>query len=830
MAYLRKIEKKMNNYNPHQIETKWQEIWDKEGIFKSKEDSSLPKYYVLEMFPYPSGKIHMGHLRNYAIGDAIARHKIMQGFNVLHPMGWDAFGLPAENAAIERKIHPKIWTLENIENMKKQLKPIGFSYDWTREIATCLPNYYKHEQKIFLDFYKNGFAYQKEAEVNWDPVDNTVLANEQVINGKGWRSGAIVEKKKLKQWFLKVTDFAESLYSEIDELTGWPDAVRATQRKWIGKSIGAEIHFQISGKDQKLAIYSTRPETIFGASFCAISPSHPIADKLSLENKEILSFIDECKKSGTAEEYIEKAEKKGIFTGLYADHPFQNKKLPIYIANFVLMDFGTGAIFGCPAHDDRDKEFAKLLSLPIIEVISTDNKIINSDFLNDLDIGSAKEKVIKTLEEKNLGNKKINYRLRDWGISRQRYWGCPIPIIHCGTCGPITVPENQLPVALPDDVDFSIPGNPLANHPSWKHVSCPVCNKDAKRETDSFDTFFDSSWYFLRFCNPNFDGAIDKEACKYWMCVDRYIGGIEHAALHLLYARFFTKAMSKCGYFDIKEPFTNLLTQGMILHETYKDQNGSYLYPEEAKNRKDVVIGRVEKMSKSKKNVVDPDDLIKKYGADAARLFVLSDSPPERDLEWSDAGIEGCFKYLNRLWNLVHNFTAKKSSSIKASDEKTEIRKKIHSTINLVTNCLSKMQFNSAIALIRELNNEIIALDINDEKNHVSIEEGLSVIITLLSPFTPHIAEALWKEIGNKEILLKKSWPIADPSLLENDSYILAIQVNGKLRATISVPSNTSKEELQKIAFAEKNVVKAIENKEIKKIIIIPNKIVNIVI
>jgi len=814
-------------YSPSLIENKWQLYWESEKLFEASEESQLPKYYVLEMFPYPSGKIHMGHLRNYSIGDAVARFKRLQGYNILHPMGWDAFGLPAENAAIEKKIHPQKWTFENIESMKNQLKPIGFSYDWNREIATCSPDYYMHEQKIFLQFYKNKLAYQKEAEVNWDPVDNTVLANEQVINGRGWRSGALVEKRKLRQWFLKVTDFADELYSEIDNLHGWPDAVRSIQKRWIGKSFGAELIFKILGSEEDLLVYSTRPETIFGASFCAISPKHELSEKLASGNKEIADFITECNKIGTSEEALEKAEKKGFFTGLYVKHPLLEEKLPIYIANFVLMEYGTGAIFGCPAHDDRDNEFAIKYSLPIIKVVNDKDAMVGSHFLDGLTTEEAKARIIDELKKVKRGTERVNFRLRDWGISRQRYWGCPIPIIHCPACGPVAVPEDNLPVILPEDVDFTIGGNPLFNHKTWKHVNCPNCDKPSQRETDTFDTFFESSWYFLRFCNTKTKEVVDKDACKYWMCVDQYIGGIEHAAMHLLYSRFFTKAMTMCGYFDIKEPFTNLLTQGMVLHATYKDKEGNFIYPEEAEGRKDVVIGRIEKMSKSKKNVVDPTDLVKKYGADAARLFMLSDSPPERDLEWSDAGIEGCFRFLNKLWNYIEKF-----SNIEPSKEKNDhdLRPKIHSCIDFVTSSMEKMHFNGAIAGIRELSNEVLSLDINDKGNYIVIKESIETILMLLSPVTPHLCEELWEKIGNKESLLRSSWPKANPEFVKSDYYILAIQVNGKLRATLKVATSATKEDLQKLALEDKNIKKFIGDSKVKKVIIVPGKIVNLVV
>lgn len=822
----------MTGYSFAEIEKKWQAFWTENRCFEVEISLDKPKYYVLEMFPYPSGKIHMGHLRNYSLGDAIARFKMMQGFNVLHPMGWDAFGLPAENAAIERKIHPASWTYENIASMKEQLLPLGFSYDWRREFATCSEDYYKHGQKIFIDFFNNGLAYQKESEVNWDPVDNTVLANEQVIGGRGWRSGAIVERKRLKQWFLRITDFAEELYNDISTLSGWPESVRHIQEKWIGKSTGAEIDFHILDQNKNLKIYTTRPETIFGASFCAIATDHPLATELAAQNQDLLQFINNCKKTATSEEEIEKQPKLGFDTSLKVKHPFLDKTLPIYVTNFVLSNYGTGAIFGCPAHDSRDKEFATKYQLPIIEVINQESALMmNSDFLNNLDVNTAKKKAIEELKKINIAQEKINFRLRDWGVSRQRYWGCPIPMINCKQCGTIPVKLDDLPIRLPEDVDLTAGGNPLENHPTWKHTKCHKCNQEATRETDTLDTFFESSWYFLRFCNPMTTDTIDSKACNYWMNVDQYIGGIEHAALHLIYARFFTKALSKCGYFKINEPFDNLLTQGMVLHETYKDSQGNWLYPEEAKNRKDVVIGRIEKMSKSKKNVVDPGLMLAKYGADASRLFVLSDSPPDRDLEWTDSGVDSAYKYLNRLWNMVekfnnHSTTAKPTTS----NESLQIRSKIHHYIKYVTSSVEKMAFNTAIAGIRELTNYITSLDFTLDEINSNIKEGIETILLMLSPFTPHITEELWQKLGNNKSIIHQSWPIVDNSLLVTNSYNLAVQVNGKLRGTIEVEQSLSQDEIKELALNQTNVKKFIEGKEIKKIIIIPGKIVNVVL
>ncbi len=741
-----------SRYNPRETETKWQRIWEEEETFRAQLSTSAPKYYVLEMFPYPSGSIHMGHVRNYTLGDVMARFKRAQGFNVLHPMGWDAFGLPAENAAIERNTHPATWTYANIEAMRKQLKTIGLSYDWSREFATCSPDYYKYEQAFFLKFLEHGLAYRKESYVNWDPVDNTVLANEQVIEGRGWRSGAPVERRKLSQWFLRISNYAEDLLSALDGLDHWPEKVRAMQERWIGKSTGAVLKLRVVSHESQLAqetleIYTTRPDTIFGMSFCAIAPNHPLAIQLMAHNRHLSSFIEECNSLGTSEEAIEKAEKKGFNTGLRVRHPFEEREVPLFVANFVLMDYGTGAIFGCPAHDQRDFEFAKKYGLPIIEVVrdkkpvsgiqhseasnstecmtepyTGDGFLINSGFLNGLTVQEAKTHAIAELEKQGAGTAKINYRLRDWGVSRQRYWGCPIPIIYCATCGTVPVPEKDLPVMLPEDVSFDKPGNPLAHHPGWKHVACPKCGKPAERETDTFDTFFESSWYFARFTDTAAGQAFNAQALAYWMPVDCYIGGIEHAVLHLLYSRFFTRALNACGLMPAQEPFKRLETQGMICHETYKSASGKWLGPDDIEKRPDgsaisrssgepITVGRVEKMSKSKRNTVDPTDIIASYGADAARLFMLSDSPPERDLEWTDAGIEGAWRYINRVWRLVLGGAqhSEKSDHLPESQmlnaECLKLRQALHRTIANVTQDIEKFHFNKAVARIRELTN-----------------------------------------------------------------------------------------------------------------------------
>ena len=854
-------------YNFRETEAKWQRLWQENRVFEAKDNSDKPKYYVLEMFPYPSGNIHMGHVRNYTLGDVVARSKAMQGYNVMHPMGWDAFGLPAENAAIQNNSHPEDWTLANIATMREQLKLIGLSYDWSRELATCLPDYYKHEQLFFLQFLKSGLAYRKEAEVNWDPVDNTVLANEQVIDGRGWRSGALVERRKLSQWFLRISDFAEDLLAGLDGLKQWPEKVRIMQERWIGKSYGATLKLKISGKWQVasgtqpeyLEIYTTRPETLYGMSFCAISPGHPLAAQLATCHLPLATFIQDCQRTGTSEEAIEKAEKKGFDTGLKIIHPFDEREVPLYVANFVLMDYGTGAIFACPAHDQRDFEFATKYGLPIIQVVRDEDQgssndapplaprlsplkeaytgdgiMINSDFMNGMHVVDAKKRALAALHACNAGEAKVNYRLRDWGVSRQRYWGCPIPIIYCDACGVVPVPEKDLPVALPRDISFDKPGNPLDHHPTWKHVSCPHCNANARRETDTFDTFFESSWYFARYCSPHAKEAFDAKAVAYWMPVDCYIGGIEHAVLHLLYSRFFSRALNKSGLVTYQEPFKRLETQGMICHETYKDADGKWLSPDEIakddsgavveiKSRKPVTVGRIEKMSKSKKNTVDPRHIIESYGADAARLFMLSDSPPERDLEWTDAGIDGAWRYINRLWKLV--LSNKNSPQPAATPAPSPLRASIHKTISAVTDDLEKFHFNRAIARIRELTNTMEQTKANDP----DMREGIEAVIHLLNPFMPHLAEELWAQLGNADSLTQRAWPKADPALLVDSVVTIAVQINGKLRATIELPKDMDKVMVQEAALALPAMQEALKDKQKDKVIVVPNRIVNVV-
>jgi len=1015
------------NYNHKLAEKKWQQVWEAKNTFKFDENSQREKYYVLEMFPYPSGKIHMGHLRNYAIGDALARFKKLQGFNVLHPMGFDAFGLPAENAALEHKIHPQTWTLSNIENMRKELKSIGLSIDWSREVATCLPNYYKHEQKIFLDFVKHGLAYQKESFVNWDPIDQTVLANEQVVDGRGWRSGALVEKKKLKQWFLKVSDFSQELLDELKNLPGWDERVLTMQEKWIGRSEGLVIDFKIYDlritNYEFIQVYTTRPDTLFGASFIAISPNHPIAQELAKNNSEIKNFIEECNRSAVDEQTIEKQEKKGLRLNLEVEHPFdKNWKLPVYIANFVLMDYGTGAVFGCPAHDARDFEFAKKYDLPIKRVVAefskflgetdvvdftnpeihaliaklksenkdevdyvkaafhfvrdeilhpmdyektlpqaphlkasevlqnklgfafgkcallcailrghgiicgfsnqllmldedvSDKKIIhplvaiylksqkkwirldprgkgaefslekeiipyparsefgeindlgiypnfskavyelykksktnaeilenlfaeteneisaveddegvimNSKFLDGKTSTEAKEEVAQMLEKQGVAQRKVNYRLRDWGVSRQRYWGCPIPMLYLEDGSVVPVPEDQLPVELPQDVEFKGTGNPLAQHPTWKYTTYK--GQKAIRETDTFDTFFESSWYFLRYISQPENKAFERDLVNKFMPVDQYIGGVEHAVLHLLYARFFTKALKKCGYLDVSEPFKALLTQGMVCHATYKDKaTGKWIFPSEAleKPADEVIVGRSEKMSKSKKNTVEPLHIVESYGADVARLFMLSDTPPQRDLEWSESGIDGAWKYVNRLWRLLQNREEKVNEKADA-----ELLRLAHKTISAVKDEYEKMGFNRAIAKIREFSN---ALEKFDGSNS-AMKKALDILVILISPIMPHLAEEMWAALGNKGLVVDQNFPQFDEKLIAEEEVGVAVQVAGKLRAVIQMPKGTAKEEMEKQAFANENVKKFTEGKEIKKVIIVPDKLVNIV-
>ena len=865
----------MSRYNFKQAEAKWQSVWEDRGCFAVSEDADKPKYYVLEMFPYPSGRIHMGHVRNYTLGDVLARYKRARGFNVLHPMGWDAFGLPAENAARENKVHPAPWTEQNIATMRKQLKAMGLSYDWSREIATCDPDYYRHEQKMFLDFLEQGLVYRKESWVNWDPVENTVLANEQVIDGKGWRSGANVENRFLSQWFMNITAFSEELLQDLETLDRWPGRVRLMQEKWIGRSDGAYMFFDFDGRNGgqggRLEVFTTRPDTIFGASFCAIAANHPLSQDLSEDDANLRAFITECGSAGTSEAAIETAEKVGYDTGIRVRHPFDDERtLPLYVANFVLMEYGTGAIFGCPAHDQRDLEFARKYGLDVIPVVAPqesdaesfvigdeafidDGVLINSAFLDGLGVEEAKSAIIERLDAADAGRLGVNYRLRDWGISRQRYWGCPIPVIHCADCGIVPVPEGDLPVVLPEDADLDASGNPLDNHPTWKDAGCPACGKPARRETDTFDTFFESSWYFARFCSPHADTAFTREAADYWLPVDQYIGGIEHAVLHLLYSRFFTRALKQCGYLGIKEPFEGLLTQGMVCHETYRDENGKWLCPNEVEITGDksaralegaqggsaVTVGRSEKMSKSRKNVVDPESIIETYGADTARLFMLSDSPPDRDLDWTEAGIEGAWRYLNRLWRMVNQAPAPPGTSLAAiggtrpdalGEQSQAVLKIIHRTIVAVSDDLDKFHFNRTVARIRELTNELEDLSPEEEGADWVMRQGLETAVCLIGPMMPHLAEELWHSLGHQTLLADTPWPEAEADQLIEKNVTVAVQVNGKLRGTLDLPKNSDGQTAETAALALENVSAAIAGKPIRKVVIVPNRIINVVV
>lgn len=848
-----------------EIEKKWQDIWQQQQAFKADNNSSKPKYYVLEMFPYPSGKCHVGHLRNYAIGDVISRYLRQKNYNILHPMGWDAFGLPAENAAIANKTHPGSWTYDNITRMKDQLKRAGLSYDWDREIASCDADYYQHEQKFFLDLLAKNIAYQKESLVNWDPVDNTVLANEQVINGRGWRSGALVEKRYLKQWFLRVTNYAEELLDDLEQLKNWPENVRLMQHNWIGRSEGVSFSFEVCENQsnnflkEKIEVYTTTPEAIFGASFVAIAYNHPLVEAIELD-QAAKEFIKQCQKNSYSSSNIDKTKKEAVYTGLYAQHPFDHTiKLPVIIANFVLMDYGTGAIYGCPAHDQRDYELAKIMKgvkiLPIIAGEKVDlqssaynyqstDLLVNSQFLDGLTVSEARKKIIHIFEEKKIGQSEINYKLRDWGISRQRYWGCPIPIIYCQDCGIVPVPEKDLPVILPADIDLTKGGNPLDHHPRWKYTDCPKCGREAERETDTFDTFFESSWYFARFCDNEAPKMVNKEACNYWLPVDQYIGGIEHAILHLLYARFFTKAMADTNYLTIREPFKNLLTQGMVLHATYKDSDNNWVYPDDVelkngqlidrKSKKLVIKGKVEKMSKSKLNVVDLEQMLQTYGADVIRLFVLSDSPVEKDLEWSSAGLEGCRKFINKLISLVNNL-----SNISDIEQKNNniVEKKMHAVIKDVSEDIMQHRFNKAIARIRELSNELQEAITSQQISKQQVRLVAKIIVQLLNPFIPHITEELWQVLVAEEkqddrinYLYQTAWPTYDQAKLKNDHYIIAIQINGKLKATQQFLLEDSQEKIEQTVKEMPVIAKYLEGKVVRKIIIVPRKIINIVL
>jgi len=835
----------MERYSFQKIENKWRSNINANSV---KNKNSKKKYYCLEMFPYPSGKIHMGHVRNYTIGDVIARYKFLNGFNVLHPMGWDAFGLPAENASKQNNLHPKDWTKKNIQVMKSQLEKLGLSIDWGSEISTCDENYYKHQQELFIDFFNNGLVSRKETYVNWDPVEKTVLANEQVINGKGWRSNAVVERKKLSQWFFNITKFSNELLSELDVLKGWPDKVKLMQKNWIGKSFGCEINFQISDSKQTVKVFTTRPDTIFGATFIALSSEHALS-KLFINNDDFKKFKEQCNKTGTTEEALANAEKLGFNTKLFVNHPFiKNKKIPVYFANFVLMDYGTGAIFGCPAHDQRDFDFAKKYNLEVIKVVSDNidqvlheaylgaGKIVNSDFLNGLDSDVAKDKIIKEIERKNLGEKKTLFRLKDWGISRQRYWGCPIPIIYLEDGSFKPVDKSQLPIMLPDDIDLNSQGNPLENHPTWKKTIDVETGKAAIRETDTLDTFVDSSWYFLRFCSPKHKASpFDHEKLNYWMPVDQYIGGIEHAILHLLYSRFFTRGINSYDKkVKIVEPFKNLFTQGMVCHESYKDEKGNWLYPDEIEkidsktalkklDKSKVIIGPPESMSKSKKNTIDPETMIEKYGADAVRWFILSDSPPEKDIQWSDTGVASSNKFLQKIWNLSLQILNRKDTKPNKTIEDNLINK-IESIANKIDESIDAFKFNVTIAQFYEaynaLNQHLIFEISNKSLSNCTIK-----IIKLLLPLTPHIANELLDLFKCKE---RYKWPSINKNIQEDINF--AVQVNGKTRDILTINRDLAQKEIEKKIEEKSKAMKFIGNKKIIKIIFIKNKIINYIV
>jgi leucyl-tRNA synthetase len=855
----------MTHYDAPSVEQKWQEKWEKTNCFQANIDHTKPKYYVLEMFPYPSGRIHMGHVRNYTLGDVVARYRRAKGFNVLHPMGWDAFGLPAENAAMERGVHPGKWTIENIDAMRTQLKRMGLSYDWSREFATCSPDYFKHEQKMFLKFLDKGLAYRKESWVNWDPVENTVLANEQVVDGCGWRSGAPVERRLLSQWFLKITDFADDLLAAISELDRWPDRVRLMQKNWIGKSEGARVRFRLDGiapeDHDTIEVFTTRPDTLFGASFIAIAANHPLAITISETNDKAATFITECAKLGTSEAAVETAEKKGFDTGLIVSHPLESSiKLPVYIANFVLMDYGTGAIFGCPAHDQRDLDFANTYGLAVLPVVLPDGedaetfrvadtaytgngKLFNSHDWNGLDIEAGKTAAIAAITKSGAGTSETTYRLRDWGVSRQRYWGCPIPIVHCGKCGAVPVPESELPITLPEDVDFAASGNPLATHPTWKYTKCPKCDGPGEREQDTFDTFFESSWYFLRYADPHYDDGVNGDAATYWLPVDQYIGGVEHAVLHLLYSRFFTRALSQVGYLDLDEPFSGLMTQGMVCHQTFRDENGNWMFPTDVVKQHDgwvtkldgktVTAGRIEKMSKSKRNVIDPEIIIEEYGADTARLFMLSDSPPERDMEWTESGVEGASRFLKRVFRMAQDPELAPVGTAVPSDSKDSalaLIRMAHKSILGLSADIENFRFNRAVAQLHMLANAISDVKPEDRGAAAAKRFGVETLAQLLSPLSPHVAEEIWQGLGHETMLAATAWPRADETLAADDEIEIGIQVNGKLRDTIRLPRDCQSSDAEARALESPTILRYLDSKTPKKIIVVKNRIINVVI
>ncbi len=846
----------MSRYSASEIESKWQAAWNQADVFKATRDDAKQKYYVLEMFPYPSGRIHMGHVRNYTMGDVVARYKASCGFSVLHPMGWDAFGMPAENAAMAIGGHPKTWTYDNIATMRDQMKPLGLSIDWSREFATCDPEYYGQQQSMFIDFMDKGLVYRKNAVVNWDPVDMTVLANEQVEAGRGWRSGALVERRELTQWFFKISDYSEELLNALDTLDNWPAKVRLMQENWIGKSRGLQFSFERTDGGDAIDVYTTRPDTLKGASFVGISPDHPIAKQLESENAEIAAFVAECRKGGTTAEAIETAPKLGYDTGIKVKHPLDsNWELPVWIANFILMDYGTGAVFACPAHDQRDLDFCRKYDLPVTnafymlddETPVGDEALVPAktesvrwvDHFAGLDIATGEEAINTTVdfaEKAGWGTGVTKYRLRDWGLSRQRYWGCPIPVVHCDTCGVVPEKKENLPIRLPDDVSFDKPGNPLDRHPTWRDCECPSCGAAAKRETDTMDTFVDSSWYYARFTSPNADTPTNLADAEYWMNVDQYIGGIEHAILHLLYSRFFARAMNICGHLPDKaiEPFDALFTQGMVTHEIYQTRDDKdrpvYHLPEEVENGKLIATGEAveiipsAKMSKSKKNVVDPVSIISAFGADTARWFVLSDSPPERDVEWTASGAEAAFKHLNRVWNLSDKISQMDAAAKGQGDD--ELLRALHKAIQGITQDIESFGFNAAIA---KLYGFTAALN-KSKAGKAAQQEAIKTLAQLMSPFTPHLAEDIWAQQGGQGLITQADWPAADESMLVEESITMPIQINGKRRAELQVPADSSKEEIEKLALAQDAVQKALAGGQPKKLIVVPGRIINVVI
>ena len=859
----------MARYNAKESEKHWQAEWDARALFATPGHSDKPKCYVLEMFPYPSGRIHMGHVRNYTMGDVVARYKRARGFNVLHPMGWDAFGMPAENAAMQNKVHPKTWTYANIATMRGQLQAMGLSLDWSREIATCDPSYYKHQQRMFLDFLEAGLVDRKTAKVNWDPVDQTVLANEQVIDGRGWRSGAPVEQRELTQWFFKITDYAQDLSDRLDTLDRWPEKVRLMQKNWIGRSEGLTIRWALDTATapdgfREIAAYTTRPDTLFGAKFMGIAANHPLAKAMAERNPALAAFIADISRTGTAQEAIDKAEKLGHDTGLRVRHPFDESwLLPVYVANFVLMEYGTGAIFGCPAHDQRDLDFVNRYELGNIAVVCPpdvepanfvvtdvaydgDGRMINSRFLDGMSTGEARAEVARRLEGQErdgrpVAERKVNFRLRDWGISRQRYWGCPIPVVHCAECGVVPVPGAELPVELPDDVSFDVPGNPLDRHPTWRDVPCPACGGAGRRETDTMDTFVDSSWYFARFTDTALEDAPTEAAtADAWLPVDQYIGGVEHAILHLLYSRFFTRGMQKVGLVGIDEPFAGLFTQGMVVHETYRDAEGAWVEPAEirfegtagerrafhVKSGDPIEIGSIEKMSKSKKNVVDPDDIIASYGADTARWFMLSDSPPERDVIWTEEGVQGASRFVQRVWRLV-NEAAELGDGLHAYDPEAPIRRAAHKALAAVQDDIEGLRFNRAVARLYELAN---ALQAEIQAGGGSaVHEAAIMLVQMAAPMMPHLAEECWRVLGQEGLVAEASWPKLEASLLVEDVITLPVQVNGKKRADITVAQDAGNDTIEAAVLALDAVQRAMEGRPVRKVIVVPKRIVNVV-